>query len=159
MLFEIFQPETYAKFEWERWATLRGRRMYVFNFRVPQAFSKYSIYHQDTNRTIIAGYHGLIYADRDTKMVMRVRLDCDGIPGDFPVQQVTEVLDYDFVKIADQQFVLPLKVDMRSREMPRDLAWNEIEFHLYRKFGAEASITFDTPDPIPQDQLKEQTVK
>ncbi|HEY4365555.1 MAG TPA: hypothetical protein VGN17_31630 [Bryobacteraceae bacterium] len=159
MLFEIFQPETHAHFDWERWATLRGRRMYVFSFRVPQRYSKYSIYHQDSNRTIVAGYHGLIYADRDTKMVMRVRLDCDSIPADFPVQQVSEVLDYDFVKIAGQQFVLPLKVDMRSTEAPRDLAWNEIEFHLYRKFGADTSITFDTPDPIPQDQLQEQPAK
>jgi len=159
MLFEIFQPETHARFDWERWATLRGRRMYVFSFRVPQMYSKYSIYHQGSNRTIVAGYHGLIYADRDTNMVMRVRLDCDGIPADFPVQQISEVLDYDFVKIADQQFVLPLKVEMRSREVPRDLAWNEIEFHLYRKFGADTSITFDTPDPIPQDQLQEQPAK
>jgi hypothetical protein len=33
---------------------------------------------------------------------------------------------------------------------------NMVQFGLYKKFGAEATITFDTPDPIPADQLKEQ---
>jgi hypothetical protein len=159
MLYEIFRPETRTRFDWERWATLRGRRTYVFMFRVKQSDSKYSIYHQDSNRTIVAGYHGLIYADQETKMVMRVRLECDSIPADFPVQQVSEVLDYDFVKIGDQRYVLPLKVDMRSRETPRDLVWNEIEFHLYRKFGTDTSISFDPLDPIPEDQLREQPAK
>jgi hypothetical protein len=159
MLYEIFRPETHAQFDWGRWATLRGRRMYVYTFHVKQSYSKYSIYHQDSNGTIVTGYHGLIYADQETKMVMRVRLECDSIPADFPVQQVSEVMDYDFVKIGGQRYVLPLKVDMRSREAPRDLVWNEIEFHLYRKFGADSSISFDPLDPIPEDQLREQPAK
>jgi hypothetical protein len=159
MLSEIFQPETHAQFEWARWATLRGRRMYVFTFHVKQAFSKYSIYHEDSNRIVFTGYSGLIYADRETRSIMRVRLECDSIPADFPVQQVSEVLDYDFVKIAGQEYVLPLKVELRSREVPHELVWNEIEFHLYRKFGADTSITFDASDPIPEDQLREQPPK
>jgi hypothetical protein len=157
MLAEIFSPETHAEFEWERWATLRGRRMYVFNFRVPQRYSKYSIYHQGSQRRIIVGYHGLIYADREGKMVMRIKLDCDTIPPDYPIQQVSLDLNYDFTDIAGQQFVLPLKADLHSRE-GRFLVWNEVEFHLYRKFETGSTITFDTssPDAIPDEKLKEQ---
>ena len=33
---------------------------------------------------------------------------------------------------------------------------NVMQFSLYRKFSSEATITFDTPEPIPEDQLKEQ---
>lgn len=157
ILFEIFSPESETQFEWERWATLRGRRMHVFNFRVPQNRSKYSIYHRDSGRQIIAGYHGLIYADRDSGMVMRIKLDCDSIPPDYPIQQVSLDLNYDFIKISDQEFVLPLKADLRSRE-GKFLVWNEVEFHLYRKFGSEATITFDPVDAISDDQLKEQPV-
>jgi hypothetical protein len=157
MLSQIFSPKANTEFEWERWATLRSRRMYVFSFRVRQANSEYSIYHQPSGRTIVAGYHGLIYADRDTKMVMRIRLDCD-LPLDFPIQQVSLDLNYDFTQIADQEFVLPLKADLRSKE-GRLIAWNEVEFRLYRKFSTEASIVFDTPEPIPEDQLQEQPVQ
>ena len=36
MLKELFDPETRAQFEWERWATLRGHRMHVYSYSVAQ---------------------------------------------------------------------------------------------------------------------------
>jgi len=152
---EIFAPETNTDFEWDHWATLRGRRMYVFSFRVDPSRSKYSIYDGDTRRTIIAGYHGLIYVDRDTLTVMRWKLDCDHIPSDFPIKNVQQDVNYDFVKIADSQYVLPLKSEVRSSR-GKYLSWNETEFHLYRKFAADTTITFDEPAPIPEDKTKEE---
>jgi hypothetical protein len=158
MLYEIFSPESDTEFNWERWATLRGRRMYVFNFRVPQSHSKYSIYHGESKRQIVAGYHGLIYADRDTGMVMRIKFDCDEIPVDFPIQSVSLDLNYDFIKIAEQEFVLPLKAELRSRE-GKYLVKNDVEFHLYRKFGTETSVTFDPIEALPDEATKEEPAK
>jgi hypothetical protein len=154
MLFQIFTPETQTQFDWERWATLRGKRMYVFSFRVAQPHSDYSIYHQPSGRTIVAGYHGLVYADAVTKQIMRIKMDCDGLEA-FPINQVSLTLDYAPTKISEQEFVLPMAAEVRSRE-GRTMDRNVMQFSLYRKFGADATITFDTPDPIPEDQLKEQ---
>jgi hypothetical protein len=156
MLYQIFAPQTQTQFEWERWATLRGKRMYVFGFRVAQANSDYSIYHQPSGRTIVAGYHGLIYADAVTKQIMRIKMDCDGLEA-FPINQVSLTLDYAPTKISEQEFVLPMAAEVRSRE-GRTMGRNVMQFSLYRKFSSEATITFDTPDPIPEDQLKEQPV-
>ena len=105
MLHEIFSPETKTSFDWDHWATLRGRRMYVFGFRVEQSRSKYTIYHHASQRTVTAGYSGLIYVDRNTGMVMRLKMQCEDLPADFPVQSVGLDLNYDFVKIGDQEFV------------------------------------------------------
>ncbi|MGH9647218.1 MAG: hypothetical protein ACRD4E_10410 [Bryobacteraceae bacterium] len=154
MLYQIFAPQTQTQFDWERWATLRGKRMYVFSFRVAQDHSDYSIYHQPSGRTIVAGYHGLIYADAVTKQIMRIKMECDGLEA-FPINQVTLILDYAPTKISDQSFVLPMAAEVRSRE-GRTLGKNVMQFSLYRKFGADATITFDTPDPISEDQLQEQ---
>lgn len=158
MLSEIFAPSSHTQFGWDHWGTLRGRRMYVFNYRVLQENSKYSIEDEQSRRTIVPGYHGLVYADRDTGMVMRIVLQCENIPPDFPVQDVSETLDYDFADISGQKFVLPLHADLHSRG-GRVQAWNELEFRLYRKFSTESTITFDTPDapsePISPDKLKE----
>ncbi len=154
MLYQIFNPETQTRFDWERWATLRGKRMYVFSFRVAQPKSDYSIFHQPSGRTIVAGYHGLIYADAVTRQIMRIKMDCDDLEG-FPINQVSLTLDYAPTKISEQSFVLPMAAEVRSRE-GRTLGKNVMQFSLYRKFGADATITFDTPDPIPEDQLKEQ---
>lgn len=157
MLREIFEPESETEFGWERWTTLRGRRMYVFNFRVRQPRSKYRIYHHDSGRSVIAGYRGLLYVDRDTGIVMRIKMDCEDLPVDFAIQSVSLDLNYDFTKIADQEFILPLKSELRSRE-GKLLVWNETSYHLYRKFGAEATITFSTPDPVPEEKTKEEPV-
>jgi hypothetical protein len=146
MMYEIFAPETAADFEWARLGKLDGRIMNVFNYRVTQPRSHYSIYHEGVNRTVIAGYHGLIYASRDTNAVIRVTLECDEIPRDFPVQDVKLDLWYDTIKISGQEFVLPVKWDMHSRD-GRYMVWNSAEFALYRKFGAEATIKFDTDEP------------
>jgi hypothetical protein len=154
MLYQIFTPQTQTQFDWERWATLRGKRMYVFSFRVAQPNSDYSIYHEPSGRTIVAGYHGLIYADAVTKQIMRIKMDCDDLEA-FPINQVSLTLDYSPTKISDQSFVLPMAAEVRTRE-GRTLGKNVMQFSLYRKFGADATITFDTPDPIPEDQLKEQ---
>jgi len=156
MLHAIFTPETQTQFDWERWATLRGKRMYVYSFRVTQANSDYSIHHQPSGRTTVAGYHGLIYADAESKQIMRIRMDCDGLEA-FPINQVTVTMDYAPTKISEQAFVLPMAAEVRSRE-GKMLGKNVMQFSLYRKFSSEATITFDTPEPIPEDQLKEQPV-
>ena len=153
---EIFAPETATDFTWDHWATLRGKRMYVFSFVVPPSRSHYTIYSGDAHRTITAGYHGLVYADRDTKKVMRYRMECDNIPIDFPIKDVKLDVNYDYTEIAGTQYVLPLKTEIRARD-GKYMSWNESEFHLYRKFGADTTIKFDTdPEPIPTDKTEEQ---
>ena len=151
---EIFAPETATEFDWDHWATLRGRRMYVFAFHVPQSRSQFTIYDQESRRTITAGYHGLIYADRDSETIMRYKFECEDIPADFPVKDVKLDVNYDFIDIAGHKYVLPLKTEVWSRA-GRYMTWNEAEFRLYRKFGTESSITFETPDPLPEDKTKE----
>ena len=159
ILKEIFAPETDTQFDWERWATLRGKRMYVFNFHVSQLRSQYSIYSDEAKRTVIAGYHGLVYADRDTKMVMRIKLEVEGLPPDFPIQSVDLDMNYDFTKISGHDYLLPLKSEIRSRE-GRFLSKNEVEFRMYNRFGTETNIQFgDVPDALPEDTTKEQPAK
>jgi hypothetical protein len=158
MLNEIFEAGSRTSFDWERWATLRGKRMHVFSYRVPQEYSKYTIYAESVKRQIIVGYHGLIYADRDTKKVMRLTMEADDIPADFPVQEVQLDLNYDYTMIAGNEYLLPLKSEARSKD-GRYLTKNETEFRNYNKYGTESTIQFDVPDALPDDQTKEQPAK
>ncbi len=154
---EIFDPESETDFRWERWATLRGHRSHVYSYRVAQPRSKWRIEYQ-RSMSIIPGYQGLVFIDAGTLAVMRITLDAVGIPPSFPVQQAKTMLDYDFVKIGESEHVLPLRAEVRMRE-GRNLVKNEVEFRMYRKFGAEAIIKFDTPDPLPEEMTKEQPLK
>ncbi len=160
MMREIFEKETQATFNWERWATLRGRRMYVFSYGVSQPRSQWTIQYgkEGVGDRIIPAYHGLIFVDSDTNMVARITLEPDDLPRTFPLQQVSNTLDYDYATIGDRPYMLPLRAVMRMRD-GKVLFKNEVEFRLYRKFSAETVITFDTPEPLPPDKTTEQPPK
>lgn len=154
MMSEIFDPRSKADFSWDHWATLRGRRTYVFAYDIAQENSQYHIIETDTKREIIPAYRGLVYVDRDTKMVTKITLNPYNIPSDFPIREAHESLDYDFQTIGDTQYMLPLKAVLTSK-LERFTTKNDIEFRLYRKFETGSTIKFDTPDPLPEDQTKE----
>ncbi len=156
MMRELFERNTSAKFEWQRWATLRGKRNHVYSYYVAQPNSKWTVSYQRTDVTT-PGYRGLVFVDRDTNEVSRITLDAD-MPPTFPVQMATTVLDYDSTDISGVKFMLPLRAEVRMRA-GKELVKNEVEFRMYRKFGTDSSIKFDIPEPLPTDATTEQPPK
>ena len=158
---DIFDPQSHATFAWERWTGLRKRWTHVFSFRVPLEFSRYTIEYQGESKEdvqrITVGYHGSVFVDKEFNTIVRITQEADNIPPSFPVQQAKETLDYDYIKIGDSEFFLPL---MANIQMHSGRLWtkNEKEFRLYRKFSADAVIKFDDKDmpPLPDDKTKEQ---
>lgn len=159
MLREIFEERSQTRFSWSRWATLRKKRAYVFAFRIAQPNSQWHISYE-RKMDIIAGYRGEIFVERDTGMVLRIVAEAEDIPPSFPVRAARTLLDYDYSKIGDRDYLLPLRAEVRLRA-DKLLTKNEVEFRLYRKFSAEASVTFDveTPAPLTEEETKEQPPK
>jgi hypothetical protein len=153
LLKEIFEPETETVFLWERWGTLRGKRNHVLRYRVAQPNSKWAIVYEKS-MTIQPGYTGLIYADAQTGLITRVTLDAQDIPSFFPIQMARTQLDYDYTDIGGSTYLLPLRAEVKMRE-GKLLVRNDIEFRNYRKFGADTSITFDTPEPLGAELIDE----
>jgi len=144
MLKQIFEPATEAQFHWERWAKLRGRITHVYSYRVAQSRSNWHVSWQ-RQQEVVPAYKGLIYIDRDVPTVLRVTLEAENMPVSFPIQEARSMLDYDYTEISGNQFLLPLRAEMRMRE-GKFLIKNQSEFRSYRKFGAESAITFDVSD-------------
>ncbi len=138
----VFDPETQTELQWERWTAVHGQRTAVLAFRVRQ--QRYGITHEASGQSILVGFHGLIFVDRDSKTVRMIQLRCDGIPPDFPIQSVSLDLVYGTVEIAGRKYVLPQRSDVRTRE-GRYLAWNQVSYHNYNRFGSEVNVTFDLP--------------
>jgi hypothetical protein len=156
MLREIFEPSTEARFEWDHWGTLRGKRVMAFAYHVSQSRSQYHLVVEDAKLSIITAYRGLVEVDPDTHVVMRVSTIAENIPRDFPIQKAEDVLDYDFQELSGHTFLLPLKsqVFMNGGDALQRL---DEEFRLYRKYTAEAEIKYDTDPiaPLPDDKTKE----
>lgn len=141
ILAQLFAPATAAEFQWDRHSSLRGRKVYVFRFHVPQQRSQWLISYQRLQETI-AGYRGQVYIDKDTGLVLRISSVTDDLPRDFPIHEARTALEYGFADIADHEYLLPLRATVRMRE-GKLLTRNEVEFRLYRKFTAEATISFE----------------
>ena len=64
----------------------------------------------------MTAYHGLIFIDDRRHFIHRITLHADGIPPAFPVQDVSLMLDYEYTRIGDADYLLPLNFELRSRE-------------------------------------------
>lgn len=137
----IFSPETETEFDWQNWFTLRGRKMHVYSYRVQASKSNYHIKVFTQKLDLVTAYHGLIFVDERKHMVHRITLHPDGIPPSFPIQDVSLALDYEYNRIGDADYLLPLQFELRSRE-GRLLVKNDVDYDNYRKFAAESNITF-----------------
>ncbi len=83
LMSSIFNPDSGAEFHWDHWATaLRGKPMYVFGYSVPIS-SGYSMLHGESKREYTSAYKGLIYADLQTKEIMRITMETRRYPDRF----------------------------------------------------------------------------
>jgi hypothetical protein len=158
MMRNIFDPDTGAEFAWDSWHTLRGKHMvYAFAYHIDKEHG-YSMEDDESRRSYTSAYKGLVYWDRESHAIPKITLDTTGIPSDFPIKEVHIALDYDLIKIGDQEFMLPYHYLLTSRANQVNSS-NEADFKLYRKYGAEATITFGDTDPVPDDKLKDEPDK
>ena len=141
----IFLPETETEFEWNDWSMLRGKTMQVYAYRVRALQSKYHIAVPEKSLDFVAAYHGFIFIDNQDHIVYRVTLHADGIPLNFPIQDVEISLDYDYTRIGDANYLLPLQFELSSSEGHR-LVKNHVDYGNYQKFLAASVIKFGSPD-------------
>jgi hypothetical protein len=139
----IFAPVTEAKFGWQGWFTVRGRKMQVYSYQVLASKSDYHIVVREEGLDLVPAYHGLIFIDDRTHSVYRITMHADGIPPTFPVQDVSLILDYEYASIGDANYLLPLEFELRSRQGNHWIK-NDVGYDSYRKFSADSSITFDS---------------
>jgi hypothetical protein len=146
----IFAPVSATEFHWQDWFTLRGQKMHVYAYHVAAANSDYHIVvPAPDSQDLVTAYHGLIFIDDRRHFVHRITLHADGIPRAFPVQDVSLMLDYEYTRISDADYLLPLSFELRSRD-GKVLVKNDVDYDNYRKFTADSSVRFgDAPEPPP----------
>jgi hypothetical protein len=135
----IFEPATGADLRWERTATLDRRKVDVIAFRVPQS-SGYVL--TEPKRTIQVPFEGFVYADAQTRAVLRIQFKCVMIPSDSAYQALDLTLDYKAVQVAGREFILPSHFVLNYRTNEAEVA-SSADYTNYRRFSADATIQFD----------------
>jgi hypothetical protein len=153
----LFERGTQARFEWARWATLRGRRTLVFSFHVDRSHSTNSIGVPDLKLEIVTAYSGEVFIDNETHQVTRLLEVSEDIPLDFPVRHAQVRLDYDYSDIGGHPYLLPYRGEVQL-EGTDVFTKNLLDFLHYKKYSADSEITYDIPkdlSAIPDDKMQE----
>ncbi len=149
-LADILKPESKAEFRLADTDQIRGRRTLVYEYEVKKPFSQLSLTAGDA--TVTAGSRGRIWIDRELNRVLRFEQIATEIPGDFQITAASTVIDYDWVTIGENKYLLPTNSDIRLTSVNTRLTLqsrNEIRFRGYQKFGAELKVI----DEIDEDDF------
>lgn len=155
VLATIFKTENEAKFETVDTDVIRERRAIVYSFTISVDKKPESISYGNVDSTV-TGMEGKLWIDRQNFRVLRVESNATDIPADFKVRAAKRTIDYDWVTINSEKFLLPLLSDVRltSREGKETYETrNVIRFKDYQKFGSEVKILDDDTE-VPAEQVK-----
>lgn len=148
----LFQPSSKTYFDWSHWALLAGQKVMVFRFRVAATNSQWRVRYE--SQEIVAGLTGVVSIEPNGRRVFAIEVNADAIPKAFPIQKSGVKLDYRPQVIGNVEYLLPLRAVEWNKT--RGLATrNEVEFRLYRKFSTDSKVDFETPPPLPRDQVEE----
>jgi len=160
-LSELFRPESRAEFNMVDTDTLRGRRTIVYEYEVKKEFSHQTLGWGEggsLKQETVSGYRGRIWVDRENNRVLRLEDISTEIDPGFPITAASKLIDYDWVKINEQEHLLPSRavVELTSRDRGQTTETrNEILFRGYRKFGAEVKIIDIDEKDFPPDKPEE----
>ena len=95
------------------------------------------------HNSAITGFMGSVYLDRENHRVLRITYAPDALPNGVDISSVSSALDYDFIAIGEQKFLLPLHAEMHIVRKDGSRLRNEMDFSNYRKFSSEAVLNFE----------------
>jgi hypothetical protein len=156
LLATIFKPESETKFNLVDTDLIRGRRAVVFNYAVARDKAKQRVttFHYITD-SAITGMKGKIWIDREIFRVLRVESEATELPETFPVRTAKRTIDYDWVTISEEKYLLPSLSDVRLTFRENSKVFesrNLIRFKEYQKFGTDVIILDDDNAPIPEEK-------
>ena len=153
----VFDPESATVFEPQKPERIQRRAVAIYGYAVRLENSHYELEY-GTHR-ILTAYHGRVHIDPSTSRVLRLTTEVDP-PPDFPIRETATVIDYDFRAIGGEQYLLPVRAEVRTLEVPsedvlkrfsrndaatlrRDVRYsNIVGFRNYRKFSTDSKLTF-----------------
>jgi hypothetical protein len=135
----VFAPSAKAEFHWKETDALGSGTVQVFDYEVAKANSMFSVVGSN-DQQIMVGFRGQVFVDTATHSVRRISLQAQDIPKGFPTEATVIGVDYDYVSINGQDYLMPVSAELRVRQSHRQAVLNTIEFRDYKKYGSAMKI-------------------
>lgn len=104
-----------------------------------------------------AGQTGKIWIDKKNLRVLKIEYNLTDIPVNFPVKAFHQIIDYDWVDISGQKYLLPTQSSATftgpsAAGMVDDQ--NLIRFKDYQKYGTDVIVLDEDVEETPQEETK-----
>lgn len=154
MLATIFKPESQTQFDLVQTDIVRSYKTLVYDFSIEKSRAKQVITAVGSSTaTTITGMKGRIWIDAENGRVLKLESEATEIPDTFPIRSARRNIEYDWVKIVDGKYLLPLVSDVRLTMRERSNLFesrNLIRFKDYQKYGSEVRVLDDDIKPEPE---------
>lgn len=137
----VFAPSSKAEFKEVKRETFRNRPTVVYDFKIKRANSLSTLTERSHGKKVVAGYSGTLWIDTESKRVLRIESNNDEIPAGFPITLSENAIEYDWVTIAGERYLLPVHAEvLLGIDSTKYYTKNVIEFRNYRRFEAKIKI-------------------
>ncbi len=141
VLVDLFSPATAADFRHRKESKIANRDVSVFDFDVDHEHSHWHIH--APSQSVLPAYRGSIWIDKETGRVLRIEMLASRMPQEFPYDKVESATDYEYIRIGEGQFLLPVHSETLMCERGTNIcSRNAIDFRNYHKYAGEATIIF-----------------
>lgn len=143
ILRNLFHPGTDADFRYMEDDTIARQAASVYKFDVERLRSSWKIW--VPGQYILPAYKGSIWIDKQTANVLRIEMQAQEIPEEFPRISVESAVDFDYITLGTpEKFLLPVHAEVLScARDSNECERNVIEFRNYHKFTGESTIKFN----------------
>ena len=143
ILANIFHPGTAATFKFVKESVNSSHNTGVYDFEVTQSHSNWEI-RGEGGKTVLPPYKGTVWIDVNNARVLRIEMQTSSMPEDFPIDLVETAVDYDYVNLGTERFLLPVKSENLSFQRGSNIcSKNVVEWRNYHKYLGESKIVFD----------------
>ncbi len=141
ILVDLFSPGTAADFRYREESKAGGQTALVYDFEVEREGSHWNI--MVASQSVLPAYDGAVWIDKKTHRVLRIEMQAKKIPREFPLDRIESATDYEYVRLGDGQYLLPVHSESLSCQRGTSAcSRNTIDFRNYHKYTSESDIIF-----------------
>jgi len=137
VLVDVLAPSSATRMQYRGEARLGEIAAVMYSFHINAEESHWLV--REGGQTIRPARTGTIWFDRGTKRVLRIEFQGVDIPRDFPTETLELAIDYDFVGLGEEKYLVPVHADqLGCRRGVAFCTRNSIEFLEYRRLNGES---------------------
>lgn len=153
----VFKADSKTEFAPFATDVLRGRDSIIYEYRIALENNKGVglTFKGAVYSSVPAGEKGKIWIDKESFRVLRIQTEFTDIPTNFPLRAFENAIDYDWVEISGQKYLLPILSNAKFTSLSDSVLLqtrNLIRFRNYQKFGTDVIILNDDTEPIQEEK-------